>query len=282
MSSLSTETIEIYNKALELSNQKKYEEALNSYRKAISLNPKFIEAYNNIGEIHSLMGNRELAIMSYNSALKYERNFKVLLNLGVEHYNTKDYKKALKLFEESTSKKSDFIEGHFYSAMVYYNLKNFKKSEKSFKAVIKLDPKHLKANYLLSYIYYEWKKYDKAIFHLDNIRDISDDKAFFNKYYGFCCYYLGRYKDAVEYLNTALKSQPKYDKYKSFLNSLTYEKKLKEFDDIDKTIKELEEKMLNKKPDFKEVTKLSMLYIFKGRNNEAEALLLKAKKKLAS
>jgi tetratricopeptide (TPR) repeat protein len=276
------EAVTIYNQALDLSNRGEFDSALNQYKKAIEVYPSFIEAYNNIGEIYSRMGCQKLAITSYMNALKIERNYRVLLNLGVEYYNNREYKKALSDFIESVTIKPDFLEGNFYTGMAYFNLNDLAKAEKFFSRVVSLDTRHLKANYLLSYIYYEWKDYGRTITCLDRIKDIADDISFINKYYGFCYYHLGRYNDAEKYLTVALESYPGYEKFRDYIKGLTYENKMKEIGDIDKKIKELEHKIMKEKPTLSEYTHLSMLYIFKGDYRKAEKLLLSAKKKQKS
>jgi len=280
--SVPKEAVTIYNNALNLSNRGNYDAAIGEYKKAIRMYPGFIEAYNNIGEIYSRTGKNDVAITTYLEALKISRNYKVLLNLGVEYYNNNDFRIALKFFNESLSFKPSFLEGNYYCAMVYYNLKDYKKAEKHFLTVINQDRQHLKANYILSYIYYEWKEYSKAVSCLDNIKDICEDKLFINKYYGFCYYYMGRYDDAVNYLSVALESRPQYAKFKDYLESLTYENKIKEIGDIDSEIIKLENEAMENAPGIHDVTRLSMLYIFKGENKKAEKLLISARDKIAS
>jgi tetratricopeptide (TPR) repeat protein len=174
---------------------------------------------------------------------------------------------------ESLARKSDFLEGNFYTGMAHFNLKDLVKAEKSFARVIGIDKKHLKAHYLLSYIYYEWKEYPRALACLDNIRDIADDQTFINKYYGFCYYHMGQYDKAVSHLTVALESDPKYVKFKDYLKGLTYQNKVKEIGDLDRKIREMEAKMMKSKPTLNEYTHLSMLYIFKGEYKKAENLL---------
>jgi len=280
--SVPKEAVAIYNRALELSNKGKLNDALSEYRRAVETYPSFIEALNNIGEIQSRLGNRELAISAYIDALKIGKNSKVLLNIGVEHYNAKDYEKALKYFMESLECEPDFIEGNFYTGMVYYNRKDFTGAELHLLNVIKVDKKHLKANYLLSHIYYERKDYAKTIACLETIWDIADDKTFINKYYGFCCYYMGRYDEAVGYLTSALKANPEYSKFRKYLASITYEAKMKEIGNLDKAIKSLESEIMGGDPNFTQATRLSMLYIFKGEPMKAEELLVSLKQKMAS
>ncbi len=275
--SLPKEIVSIYNKALMLSNRGEFDLALGEYRRALSMYPDFLQAYNNIGEIYSRMGKSELAISHYRKALAISKSNRVLLNLGVEYYNRRDYQTALRYFLESLSLDANFLEGNFYTAMAYFNVKDLRKAEEYFRKVIIQENKHEKASYLLAYIYYEWKEYEKALAVLENIRTVAADKVFFNKYYGFCCYHLGRYDEAVSYLSIALESNPNYAKYKKYLKGLTYEKKVKELGDIDQKIREMEEKLLSNNAPIQEYTKLSMLYIFKGEYRKAEELLLRVK-----
>jgi tetratricopeptide (TPR) repeat protein len=273
ISAIPIEVLNIYNKALDYSTKGDLSTAINEYKRALDIYPNFVEAYNNIGEIYSRTGKNEMAISVYEKALRIDRNPRLLLNLGVEYYNHLDYKTALNYFQESLIKKPDFLEGNFYTGMASFNLKDQRMAENYFKNVVQLDNKHLKSNYLLSYIYYDWKQYDRTILHLNNIKDIADDKVFINKYFGFCYYHLGKYNDALKYLNKAVESSPYYLKFKDYLANLTFENKLKEIGDIDARIKEMEKMMMDKKPQLKEMTKLSLLYTYKGDYKKAEDIL---------
>jgi tetratricopeptide (TPR) repeat protein len=275
------EAVLIYNSALELSSKGDLETALKEYQRAISVYPKFVAAYNNIGEIFTRMGDSEKAISSYLEALKIDKHYRVLLNLGVEHFNRKNYSQALKYFTESLSQEPLFIEGNFYTGLIYYNQDEFKKSEKYFLKVLKVDIGHLKANYLLARIYYERKEYQKTIECLNRIKDISEDKSFINRFYGFCYFYLGQYDESIKYLTYALEARPEYAKFKKYLEKLTYENKMKEIGNLEETIKELEDEIANREPGVIDLTKLSMLYIFKGEYKKAEKLIQSYKKKLA-
>lgn len=280
--SVPTDAISIYNRALEFSNKGDFITAIEEYRRALDVYPKFIEAYNNMGELLSQLGDSDMAIKTYMDALKISKNFKVLLNLGVEFFNKNDYDSALKYFKDSIAVNRDFIEGHFYAGMVHYNRKNMKDAEKKFSRVVAIDKKHYKANYLLAYIYYEMKDYKRTLECLDLIKDIAEDKSFISRYYGFCYYYMGRYDEAVKFLKVAVESRPEYAKFRDYLTSLTYENRLREIGDLDKAIAELEGVMTSETPDFKDATRLSMMYIFRGENKKAEELLISVKEKLAS
>ena len=272
--SVPAEAVTIYNHAFELSSRGDLATALHEYRRALDVYPEFVEAHNNIGEIHSRMGNTDLAVSAYLEALRISKNHRVMLNIGVEHYNARHHNEALFYFLESLKLKPDFMEANYYAGITLFNQKKYEEAETHLSKVILTDERHLKTNYLLSYIYYEWKRYDDVLKCLDRIKDIADDRVFINKYYGFCHYYLGHFEKAVSFLTSALESQPNYAKFSEYLKKLTYENRMKEIGDIDRAIKELESKMMGESPAFRDVSRLSMLYIFQGENRRAEELLV--------
>ncbi len=277
-----TEAISLYNHALELTNSGKLVPALDEYKKAIKIYPQFLEAYNNIGELYSQMGNKEDAISTYIEALKISKNSRTLLNIGVEYYSRKNHTKALEYFNDSITLEPEFLEGNLYAALVNFNLKNYDKAQSHLELVVRLDQKHYRANYLLSYLYYEKAEYQSTINCLDNIKDSTEDVSFINKYYGFCYFHLSDYKKAGKYLTKALKSKPQYKKFKKYLNNLTVENKMKEIGDIEHAISDLESKMKSDDVIVADISKLSMLYIFQGNNAKAEKLLVNYKNIIAS
>lgn len=280
LSAVPIEAVNIYNKALDSSTKGDLNTALNEYKKALKIYPAFVEAYNNIGEIYSRTGQNDLARFTFEKALRIDRNHRLLLNIGVEYYNKRDYRTALGYFKESIIKKPDFLEGNFYTGMASFNLKDQRMAENYFRNVVQLDLKHLRSNYLLSYIYYDWKEYERTLSHLNNIRDIADDKVFLNKYFGFCYYHLGRYNDALDYLTLAVKSSPKYAMFRDYLEGLTFENKVKEAGDIDGKIKKMEKLMIDGEPGIREMTELSLLYTYKGDYKKAEDILVAYKNKI--
>jgi tetratricopeptide (TPR) repeat protein len=280
-SSVPRDIVVIYNHALELSNQGNTEEALGEYQRAISAYPNFVAAYNNIGEIYARKGDSEKAITSYLEALKIDKHHRVLLNLGVEHFNRKNYAGALKYFTEAITREPQFLEGNFYAGLVHYTQQNYKKAEKYLEVVVNIDLRHVKANYLLSHIYYEWKQYRKTIECLDRIKDLIEDRSFINRYYGFCYFYMGKYDSAVQYLTEALECRPEYARFKKYLKKMTFENRIKEIGNLENAIRELEAEIAGRDPKVVDLTKLSMLYIFKGEYKKAEKLIQTHKKKLA-
>jgi tetratricopeptide (TPR) repeat protein len=268
--SIHIDAVSLYNNAQLFTERGDMAAALAEYKRAIEIHPQFVEAFNNIGQIHAQMGNKNLAIDAYENALKINRDPKVLLNIGVEYFNSGKFDTALPYFIDSLSLSNDFLEAHFYTGLTYYELQKFHRAKPYLVNVINININHYRANFLLACIHYDSREYKKALECIDRVAAVHADRVFIEKLYGFCHYHLGNYEKAVNCFTNAMTSHSKYSEFKEYLEKMTYENKVKEFDDINKTVKTLEKDMKKGNEDLLSVSKLSMLYIFKGQNKKAE------------
>ena len=130
---------------------KNYENAIKSFKKAISLNPKFSEAYNNLGNVKKKINQIEDAITNYKKAVSEKKNNIIaLFNLAIifkenrKYLESKDtYEKILKINNGNLTAKNDL-------GAIYTILGNFKLARKYFKEVLKVDNLNFKSykNYL--------------------------------------------------------------------------------------------------------------------------------------
>jgi len=273
------DAVNAYNNGCELAARGNLSGAIEEYRRAIRIYPEFIKARSNIGELYSQLGDSSKAIAAYQDALNFSREYELLFKMGFEHYKAGRTDDALRYFTESIEEYPDFRDANYYAGLILYKDKKYAETEMCLSRVLKSDPSNFKANFILSYIYYENKQYHKVIECLDRMKEGSvDDNVFLCKYYGFCYYHTGDYKTAADYLTTVLEAHPEYERFKDYLNSLTYENKVQEIGDLDDAIKHLEEKMMEESiRSLSEASELSMLYIFKGENKKAEDMLLEYK-----
>ena len=126
-----------------------YSEALDNYQKASEIFNKLDDlrgeafCYNNIGGIHSEIGNLDLAIEYWTKTLNIKKTLKdsvpiakTLNNLGVAFKNQNNFKQALKTFDDALKifKALKNIRG---VAMVYTNMSNVFQREKEFEKALK-------------------------------------------------------------------------------------------------------------------------------------------------
>jgi tetratricopeptide (TPR) repeat protein len=90
--------------------QKRYEEAIVSYERAIALNPEYATAYNNLGITYKDQKRYEEAIVSYERAIALDSNLKqAFANRGESYRLVKRYEEALKDFDRAIELDNEYI-----------------------------------------------------------------------------------------------------------------------------------------------------------------------------
>ncbi len=132
---------------------KNYQEAIVSFKNALSLNPNFSEAYNNLANANKLINNNDEAIKNYQKSIeKDKKNLTAYFNLAVLLKDNKNYKESKKIYEKilkedenNLTAKHDLgaiesVLGNFQTARKYFvdainqNISNYK----SFKNYIEI------------------------------------------------------------------------------------------------------------------------------------------------
>lgn len=109
--------------------------------KAVKANPKYMDAYINLGNGYSGLKRFKEARAAFLKALKLEpRNAIPHYSLGVLAEKQDDYKTALPYYKKSVELDPKFENGHFNLAMAYANLRQFEKARDSLKTLISLNP----------------------------------------------------------------------------------------------------------------------------------------------
>lgn len=168
-SNISPETY--YNSGVVSVNQGDFEGAIADFRKAIELNPMFIDAHYNLGLVYATLGNVNAmggrddfrkAIHSFNEAIRLDPNFaKAYNNLGFTYYNLGViYYKNINIFD-----------GDNY----------FKKAIDNYNEAIRLRANDPKVYFNRSLIWLQWRDWEKAEADLVSARDKNFDivHAFF-------------------------------------------------------------------------------------------------------
>ena len=89
-------------KGLELKNLKQIAESIQSYDKAIAIDPNCATAYNNKGNSLSLLNKFQEAIVNYDRAIQIEPMYALaFVNKGLACYSLKKYQEAIDIFDRS-------------------------------------------------------------------------------------------------------------------------------------------------------------------------------------
>ncbi len=120
--------------------QNKFYEAIDLFKKAISLNNKFSEAYNNLANTQKKIGDNENAENNYIQAIKSNKsNFGAFFNLANLYRSEKKFEKAIDNYKKVLELNPQFVESMNNIGSINLILGNFENGIKYFKEAIEID-----------------------------------------------------------------------------------------------------------------------------------------------
>jgi len=144
-----------------------YDKAIESYEKAIELNPTHYEAYNNMGAAYNKLGDYKKAEEYLRKAINLNHNNEYAYNnLGNVLYATGRYNEAEKAYLSAISINKFFHEAHNNLGGVYMELDDLNKAITEFEIARELNPDDATIRYNLGIAYINSGKIEKGVDHL--------------------------------------------------------------------------------------------------------------------
>ena len=142
---------------------KKYDEAMQSYRKSLEMNPNFAETHRKIAYLLVRDQKFEEAQKEFETAKKLEpKDPLTFQNLGEIYLAKKELEKARIEFENCLKMDPRYSSAHIGLGSIYLEQGNKVKAQQSFETAVKLDPDNGDAQFMLGALYMEQKQMDKA------------------------------------------------------------------------------------------------------------------------
>ena len=227
----------IYGNILKIQN--KFHDAIDLFKKAISLNNNFSEAYNNLANTQKIMGDNKNATYNYIQAIKSNNsNLGAYFNLANLYRSEKKFEEAINNYKKVLELNPKFVESMNNIGSINLILGNFENGLKYFVEAIEID----KFNSESYYNYVSAKKItdeDKVFLKLKNL--IEEEKLLevqnFKMYYSLSKSYfdINNKELGFKYLEFAsnFKSKEIENSYKKQSKDF---KKIKEYFQINKKI----------------------------------------------
>jgi tetratricopeptide (TPR) repeat protein len=153
-----------------LKEQGQLEEARKSYLKAVSLNPNLAQGFGNLGVVLKEMKKYPQAIRRFEQAIALDPNYhEAYRNLGVLHQECDDHKQAISAFEICLKIAPKDIDAMSYMAGSMRALDDFKSAINAFKDVLKRAPNRWKDRQSLGLSLVEVGKYTEAVAELKEV-----------------------------------------------------------------------------------------------------------------
>lgn len=142
---------------------KNYEQALEFFNEAISLNPNISDGYRGRGFVYYYLKNYSQAISDCNKSIELNPTDEFSYNnRGIIHLAIKNYLQASNDFTQAINLNQNFAWAYNDRGLAYYNLKNYSQAIFDYTQAINLNPKCAIAYYNRGLLYEDLQNYTKA------------------------------------------------------------------------------------------------------------------------
>jgi len=183
----------------------KKQQAINDYTEAIKINPNFATAYNNRGSTRSDLDDKLGAINDFNEAIKIDpKHDSAYNNRGVYYSNLGNTQKAIDDFNEAIRINSKYATPYNNRGLAYSNLGNTQKAIDDFNEAIRINSKYAPAYNNRGVYYSNLGNKQKAIDDFNKAIEVDPSFATAYNSRGMNWYDQGKIKEALDDYNQAI------------------------------------------------------------------------------
>ena len=222
--------------------RKDYKKSLEYLESSIKINDLNYITLNNLGLVYLNLKKLDLAILNFNKALKINQNYAPLFNnIGVYYTEKKEFNKAIKSYEKAVLINANYFEAFNNIGLAYFQLENFNEAKKNYCIAIKLNKNYYEAYNNLGILLSSFNKNIEAIECFSLAIKIKKDygDGYFNR--GEAYFKIKNFKSAINDLENSIN----YDREKDSGTLLSAKLTICDWDNIEKKIYYLKNKILN-------------------------------------
>lgn len=202
-------------------NLNQYDKAIKDISKAISINPNNAEYYENRAYYYSEMGENDLAIEDYNSAidLKFtpKEDYSLFLFRAQSFEDNKEYQRAIKDYDIVIKHIPEEIEAYIGKGICLDRLEKYEEAIETFDQGIKIDDTDSALFVNKGNAFFSLQKHEKALLNYQKAIELDNNNyyAYYNR--GRLYYDLKKVDEAFIDLNKALELDPSTEESYLFL-----------------------------------------------------------------
>jgi Tfp pilus assembly protein PilF len=174
----------LYNRAHDLDNLGRYEEAVRDYNRAVELTPTWSELYNNRGLALRKLGREAEAMADFSKSLELAPdNAIVLYNRGSGHILAGDTDSAIGDFTHALEIMPNLPHALFNRALCWSQKGEHEKALKDYNRLLTLDPGYAKGYFYRSLVNEDLGRWNSALADAEKYSQLApDDKDGFQRY----------------------------------------------------------------------------------------------------
>lgn len=179
--------------------QKKYDDALVSYKKVQGLAPDKAESFEGMGRVYSKMKMRTESVNAYKKAIELNPdNSKTYFGLASSYYNLNMLDEAEANYQLAVEKNPNYAKAYYQLGIVHYKMKKYNRAIEDLKKAVEANKKYYRAYTLLAQIYNAVGNYPAAIDAAESSVNIKPKYAQSHFEKGIALYKTERYNLALE------------------------------------------------------------------------------------
>ncbi len=197
-------------RAEQLENDGKWEDAESVYREILKIDPRSIAALNRLGAIEVRRGQFAAAIRYYKQAPDLNPSeFGTNINLGIAYIKRQDYGSAVPPLERAARAAPENFQAHELLAGTLVGQNDFSRAVPELEKASELNPNDLATLYLLERSYLETKQFEKALPAFERLQSLDPNSPWVRILRGQAEDALGNYQKAIEEFEVARQQLPR-------------------------------------------------------------------------
>ncbi len=185
--------------------EKKLQEAIENFDRAIAIDPTYAKSYVYKGHIYFANDEFDKALQAYENAVNYiDNDDRLFQNLGTTRYKVQRYEAAVEAFDRSITLNEKSMEAHLGRALAYAKMERHEKAIADFDRALALDPSSAKVYHERGICNAILKKWNEAAEDLEKASRLDPENDRTLEKLGNCYYQLGHYQKAIHSYSLAI------------------------------------------------------------------------------
>lgn len=194
-----------------LLSEKRYEEAVKIFKRAVEVNPNYSKAQNNLGNALSELKRYDQAIAHYQLAIKIEPEYaEAFNNLANALRSSGQIKESVEYYSEAIRIDSEYDEAYFNLGITLSQLGELDNAIIQYQKALEINSRFTRAHNNLASLLAQQKKVSEAISHYRQAIALDPDFAIAHNNLGSTLAGQGKFKESIVHFERALSADPNY------------------------------------------------------------------------